>query len=533
MSFAKNDSQQITLDDSCNRLTQREQKHLEKSWAKYFADYIFPNIDEERFRVLYSKKDSRPNTPVNVILGGLMLKEMFGMSDEEFMETLMFDVRFQYALHTSSYEEQPISDRTFGRFRQRCNSYETETGKDLIREAVEELSQQFAKMMKISGSVKRMDSMMVASNIKRMSRLELLYTCVSNMVQELEKASVELPETLKHYTEKDDLNKVIYHAKSENVDTRIQTVLSEAKEVKELCGSDYDKSSNYQLLLRVLREQTNQDGEGNYILKEKADHAMNSQILQNPADPDATYRSKAGKQNRGYVANIVEDVSEKNSIVTMYQFEQNTYSDSKFTKDTVEKLGKQETPVTLVADGAYGGQKNEEYAKENNIELVSTDLVGRKPKEILADFEMNEDGTSVLHCPAGYSPKSCSYNEKEEKINMSFRKEHCENCPFKDQCNPREYTRTYKVSISKKSQQRAKQFRRRQSEEFKQLSNIRNGAETVPSYLRRKYNVDRMPVRGLQKCKMYFGLKLCASNIKKFCRYMQDMIDDAMSPVMA
>lgn len=41
---------------------------------------------------------------------------------------------------------------------------------------------------------------------------------------------------------------------------------------------------------------------------------MGSQILQNPSDPDATYREKEGKQNRGYTANIVETVEsmEKN-----------------------------------------------------------------------------------------------------------------------------------------------------------------------------------------------------------------------------
>ena len=32
----------------------------------------------------------------------------------------MFDIRYQYALHTTSFIEQPLSDRTLGRFRERC-----------------------------------------------------------------------------------------------------------------------------------------------------------------------------------------------------------------------------------------------------------------------------------------------------------------------------------------------------------------------------------------------------------------------------
>ena len=73
MSFRANDCQQISLLDSFSGLTTREQKALENSWAKVFADEIFPKIDEERFSVLYSNKASRPNTPVNVIIGALII----------------------------------------------------------------------------------------------------------------------------------------------------------------------------------------------------------------------------------------------------------------------------------------------------------------------------------------------------------------------------------------------------------------------------------------------------------------------------
>ena len=39
--------------------------------------------------------------------------------------------------------------------------------------------------MEISPTIKRMDSMMIESNIRKMGRLELLYTCLSNLVKEL------------------------------------------------------------------------------------------------------------------------------------------------------------------------------------------------------------------------------------------------------------------------------------------------------------------------------------------------------------
>ena len=52
----------------------------------------------------------------------------------------------------------------------------------------------------ISLSLKRMDSLMVPSNIKRMSRLELLYICAANLAKETTAREEELSEGLAHYT---------------------------------------------------------------------------------------------------------------------------------------------------------------------------------------------------------------------------------------------------------------------------------------------------------------------------------------------
>ena len=77
MSFVLNGYQQISLFDSLGFLSERKQKILENSWAKPFSDIIFANIDEMIFAPLYSdKRNSRPNAPVNVIVGALILKEL-------------------------------------------------------------------------------------------------------------------------------------------------------------------------------------------------------------------------------------------------------------------------------------------------------------------------------------------------------------------------------------------------------------------------------------------------------------------------
>lgn len=522
MSFVLNDTneQQLSLWDSFESLTEREKRFLDKSWAKYFAEYIFPKIDESPYAVLYSAKDSRPNTPVNIQIGALLLKELTNLSDEEILTSLMFDIRFQYALHTTSYIEQPLSDRTLGRFRERCAAYETEHGVDLLHDTITSLSAEMAKIMKIDSALKRMDSLMVESNIKRMSRLELLYTCTANLAKEVAKRQ-ELPEELKHYVEADDRNRVIYHNHSDQTSDKIATVLKDAATLKDLCGVDYDESNSYQLLLRVLNEQAVQQEDGSYRLRTKDDGGMDASILQNPADPDATFREKAGKQHRGYAANVIEATGDGCSIIEDYQYEQNTHSDSQFLKETLSSMEKSQEPVTIVTDGAYSGAENSGLADEKNIDLVTTNLTGREAEDILADFEFSEDGKKVTKCPGGYAPKSCSYNAVSGQCTVSFHRSHCEGCPYQKQCHPKMFKKVCRKTVSVRSSQRAMYQRERNTEEFKKNSCFRNGVETVPSILRRKYGVDRMPVRGLIRSRFLFGCKIGALNIQKFCKYLR------------
>ena len=522
MSFVQNriEEQQLSLFDPLSTLTEREKKFLDRSWAKYFAEFIFPKIDEIPYAVLYSDKDSRPNTPVNVQIGALLIKELTNLSDDELLESLMFDIRFQYALHTTSFAEQPLSDRTLSRFRARCAAYETEHGVDLLHETITSLSSEMAELMRIDSSMKRMDSLMVASNIKRMGRLELLYTCVANLAKEMAKTR-EIPEHLRHYTEADDRNRVIYHNHSEETSAKIEAVLKDATTLKELCGVDYDDSSSYQLLLRVLKEQAVQREDGTYRLRTKEDGGMDANILQNPADPDATYREKAGKQHRGYVANVIEASGKNGSIIEDYQYEQNTHSDSQFLKETLDSMEKQAETVTVVTDGAYSGTQNEELAAEKNVRLVTTNLTGREAEDIMADFEFSEDGRKVIKCPGGHEPKSCSYNQGTGQCTISFQKSQCQDCPHKEQCHPKMFKRVSRKTVSSKSNQRAKKQRERSTEDFKKQSRFRNGVETIPSILRRKYGIDKIPVRGLIRSRFFFGCKIGALNIKKFCRYMQ------------
>jgi hypothetical protein len=523
MSFVLNPNQQISFDDSYNNLTNREKKFLDKSWAKPFAEEIFPAINESIFSVLYSDKASRPNTPVNIIIGSLIIKEMLNMTDDEMVEALMFDIRFQYALHTTSFKEQPLSDRTLGRFRERCNAYETEHGRDLVKEAVLLISDKIAKVMNLNPVLKRMDSMMIASNIRKLSRLELLYTCVSNMVKCLHKSGEdELIEGMEHYYDDNDRNKVIYHNRSEETSDKIQTVINDAVKLLPLIEDEYLQTSEYQLLMRVFREQTEDDDKGTRKLREGKE--LDSQILQNPSDPDATYRKKSGKETRGYSANLVETFDGGNSVITDYQYDTSIRSDSSYCKELINEMGIQEEQVTIIADGAYGGEDNRNLAADNNINLITTDFQGKKPNEIFAEFVFSGDGKELLKCANGQEPISNKYNEQTGQCRSKMDLNKCLNCPYIEECNPKLQKKSAIVVMSNKTVERAKQLKIMNTEEFREFAKNRNGVESLPSTLRRKYDVDKMPVRGRIRTKFYFGFKVAALNFRKLCKYYNGLL---------
>ena len=462
MAFVANTTQQLILMDSTFNLTEREKRFLEKSWAKIFAEKVFPAIDENIFSPLYSDKASRPNTPVNVIVGALILKEALGDTDDELVEALMFDIRYQYALHTTSFEEQPLSDRTLSRFRARVLAYETEHDVDLIHKCVVKMAKEIAEFMNLSPNMQRMDSMMIAANIKNLSLLELFYTCVANLAKIMKQRDISLPEEKHHYIEKDDYNRCIYHKRELDATERTVVVMHDAEKLIEICDKtgELDDTSEYQLLIRLLKERTIIDDDGSRRLRQKEE-------VENP-----------------------------------YRFDDGSF---------------------IVADGAFNSEMNSQMAASHNLKLVTTNFTGRKPDEIYADFKFTEDGRFLIECIHGCTPTECTYDSGNERSVAYFKTEQCNSCPYKERCNPRFLKDRVRKEVSWKSVGRAKQLQYMKTEEFSKYARFRNGVEAIPSLLRRRYNVDKIPTGGKNRSRFHFGFKIAALDFQKLLDYVNGL----------
>ena len=531
MSFKTNDVEQLSLFDSFTNLTAREQKALENSWAKVFAEEIFPKIDEKPFAVLYSEKASRPNTPVNVIIGACIIKELFDYSDDEMVEGLMLDLRLQYALHTTSFAEQPLSDKTLSRFRRRCYDYEQTHGVDLYHAAIDNYNNEIARMMNLDGKIRRMDSMMINSNMRMLARSELIYSCIARLVKYVHAHNPELlPESLLHYAQPNDFNKVLYHERSSTLEERMAQLLADAETLYDITKTGFEEVPEYELFIRCFSEQSIiEQGKRRWITKE--DKLGNSTMLLNPTDPEATFRRKAGKEYRGYVANVEESVGKNGSVVTSYEYEANTHSDVQFLKDHLDTLPEQEPGTQLVVDGAYYCDETAKMASEKNIELLPTALAVKKTRKDVSGFVLNETNTKVIQCPAGNTPQSCCYKPSNDEFKISFDRDVCANCPHKDQCNAKIFKKVAKVLVTKKSLVRLSLEKRLTDGAYDLYRRIRNGVETIPSILRRNFHLEKLP-RGKQRGKFFFGSKIAALNFRKLFHFRKGSANYAQNPLL-
>ena len=504
MSFHLNNAQQMAIHDSLLSLTERERKYLMNSWAETFSKKIFPFITEDRFSVLYSDNPaSRPNNPINVYFGLLILREIFNQSDEEALNSLMFDIRYQHALHTTSFQEQPISKNSLTNFRAAVYRYNQEHGVDLIQEEIEAQAKSFSKLLKIDGKTVRMDSLMISSSCRKLSRLEIIYSTVARLIKVIDK-NTTLAEYFKPYLDESHYNDTIYRSRDKDLNSKIKKVLKDGVRLYSIYRKDKEirKTKEFKLLARMLKEQ-----------KGKSSKHISPDSLQNPTDPDATYRKKGKKKHIGYTANIIEKFDDNNRMITGYDLQKNTYSDQKFAKDTIKRLDK---GTTALVDGAYFSEEINNKAKARGIKMIPTNLVGGGKNNNCDKFEIDEKEHLVKKCPSGYKPITSKF--KEGSYRARFDKKHCSSCPFREDCPVIEQKKSYLFKVSEKTLHRSRLITKMGTSEYQELAKKRAGIEGIPSVLRRRYKIDHLPVRGEVRSKVYLGFKISAINCKRLIK---------------
>ena len=134
-----------------------------------------------------------------------------------------------------------------------------------------------------------------------------------------------------------------------------------------------------------------------------------------------------------------------------------------------------------------------------------------------------EDGKYLIKCKNDCNPEECSYDPGNDRSVAYFQRSKCEECRYRDRCQPRFLKTRVRKEVSWKSVGRAKQLQYMQTEEFSEYAKFRNGVEAIPSLLRRRYHVDKIPVHGKNRTRLFFGFKIAALNFQKLLDYINNL----------
>jgi hypothetical protein len=524
--FRKNTKhQQPALISAASELPEKQRKRLESSWASAFYKEFFSRIDEEAFAALYSEKASRPNVPVNVLVGLEALKSGFGWSDEELYENYCYNLQVRYALGYDRLGDGDFEIRTLYYFRERLSRYNAEKGINLLEQAFEQITDAQITSLKVRTGMQRMDSTQIASNIVSASRLQLLVEGlqrVERILSESDKA--RLADSFAPYL-RDSAGHYTYRVKGkEAIQEHLQRIGESIYALLPELRPTYAAETAFQVLERLFSENFN-------LIENQAHPKVNEEIsagcLQSVDDLEATYRTKGNAHYKGYVANLTETCDPANEIqlITKVQVAANNVDDSQLLAEALPNLQERTDVETMVTDGGYGGEASDTALQKAQVSLIQTAIRGRSPsaeKLHLSDFSLkfNPEGKpSKATCPQGQTvPVQTSAHQKA--FVAHFDPALCQTCPLREHCPAQPSKRDDRHHLRfTQAEARAAERRRLSQEHAQDRHNLRSAVESSVRSLKHPFPAGKLPVRGKFRVACMIIGSAAMTNVRRIQRY--------------
>jgi len=527
--FRKNTKhQQPALISAVSDLPEKQRKRLENSWAGTFYREFFCRIEEEAFAVLYSNVDSRPNVPVNVLVGLEVMKAGFGWSDQELYEHFCYDLQVHYALGYDRLGDGDFEIRTLYYFRERLSKYNAENGINLLEKAFEQITDAQIVNLKVRTGMQRMDSTQIASNIVFASRLQLLVEALQRVERILNKADqARLAETFAPYTQ-DSAGHYTYRVKGqEAIQGHLQKIGQAIHTLLQDLKTAYAAESAYQVLERIFADNFHLLASGP---KAKENQELTSDCLQSVDDLEASYRTKGTGHYKGYVANITETCDPQNEIqlITKVQVAPNNVDDSRLLAEALPNLQERTDLDMLVTDGGFGGEASDQALQDaKTVTLIQTAIRGAQPdpdKFSLADFGIQQDekGNPItLTCPQGQTVPVTP--GRTTGWQARFDPALCSACPFqlnrRCRVQPQKRDPRYLLTFTTpevRSAKRRKEYLAHQGHSH----NLRSAVEATVRSVKHPFPAGKLPVRGQFRVTCMTIASAATANVRRIQRYL-------------
>jgi len=553
--FRRTDAQG-RLFSTLNLLTSQQEARLGKSWAPAFHDDALPLINENDFAELYHRSHGAPNKSVRMLVGMLILKEMFDLTDEETLDALHFDLRWHVALGLDASEAH-CCQKTLHSFRLKL--IESEKGPQLF----EDLTGKIIAALGLDTSKQRMDSTHICSNLATLSRLGI---CCETMRVFLRKLKKEAPDDFekvpvslrRRYLKEDGVATGYDDGNREQSRRRLPVAARDLYRLTELFRGDetIGKWESYQLLVRALEEQCevvarpqepkaddDDAGEAPIPVKPRDPKNLRSNAMPSPHDPDPTF----GKKGVGHELQLAETFGnkspqdpempeaekapEKPEIITYVKLSESCGSDVNETIPALEDLARRNLqPGELETDANFTSSEVIRQAREMGTEVNGPVKGGEKhlpgPDDVtVGDFHFDLEDARNTRCPEGQSPLEQVYDPETGKLKVFFRSEDCADCPSLERC-PAKDIKKPKARVGQRAvttdhnEVILEQRRRYQTTEaFRKRQAPRAGIEATNSEYKRGHGGGHLRVRRRKRVELAVFLKVLACNLKRFVRY--------------
>ena len=539
-------SSQTSLNEIRFCLSEKMSSRLQRTWALTFRQKVLPLIDERLFADFYCPDNGRPNTSVRQLIGMLLLKDWWDLTDQQALDGLAFDVRWQTALGVEM-DEAWCCQKTLHNFRAHVLSHAR--GQLLFTS----LTDQLLRVLGIQTSQQRMDSTHILSRMALLTRLQLLSETIRVVLRALEdeepglRALVSVAVRRRYLTETgkdtdyDD-------APSREARRRLGVAARDAWRVWDaLRGAAVSAATAEQLALldRLVQEQCvvtatptipqadDADvSEPPVAVVLKAAKQVAADTMQTPHDPDATY----GHKGKGYEVQITETCGNDDlpELITRIAVSQSSGSDQAQTVPAVEELAERGLqPEALTVDTGYGATDNVLACAALGTTVVSP-VAGREmpvpPDDIagVGSFHVQllpDDPPSC--CPQGVEavidtrqPNPTTGPTGVTHVTLKFSAIRCATCQWQSQCLA--FQKDPALPTYTTTEEEALLTRRRRlaaTADYKKRYAIRAGCEATNSELKRSHGLGRLRVRGAPRVELAVCLKGLACNVKRAVTY--------------
>jgi hypothetical protein len=516
---------QLPLTSHADELPEPLRKWLENSWAETFYHEFFSRLDEEPFAVLYSDLPSRPNVPVNILVALEFLKAAHGWTDEEMYDRFCYDVQVRYALGYRHLGEGYMDLRTVYDFRERLAQPMQETGENLLEQAFEQVTDKQQRAFSLKTGEQRMDSTLLASNVRQMGRVQRLVTVLQWVWGMLSEADQERYAALFAPYIRGCAGQYVYRLKQEDLPAHLQRIGEEMRLLLQELQASYGEQPTFAVLARVFAEHFRLEKEK---LRVKENGELSANSLQSPDDLEAAYREKNGKASRGYVANLSETCDPQNAVqlITNVQVVPNTTDDSTLLVEALPDLKARTGLSELYADGAYGSAENDALPAEQGVTLHQTAVRGCKRREerlYLDDFdiETDEQGHPLrLTCPQGQEA-AVTRTRLGKPWRAAFAAEVYGCCPLRARCPLQPQQSGDEMLRFTDQELRLAQRRRSMHRDGPAEKNLGVTVEATVRSVKHPFPAGKLPVRGLFRAACLVIGSAAVVNIRRLHRYWQ------------